>query len=307
MSFHFQFSIFNCQLKYYLCTNNLKRKDMNTKLLLSIATLFLMCFIYSCSDTISTSDVETAPIIENEQPEELAGDELLMDEPSVEEAEEEIEPVTQSPDYGVRPDRGKPQNHEEESETPNNEQKPTKKPSEIENYEITLTVPQKIYTDKKGVMTVRIGDPEYKEKSSGNKKMAIDSTTVPASIGQYAKVEPIAPDFDVFPKKSECIPIHPSGSYADFILTPHEKTRGDLVVGARVELYEGEYCTGKMIPKSTRMLTVKVRVGGFWNQVSDIFRENFITFLSALLPLLAAIILFKIRKKSKIDEKKKKK
>jgi hypothetical protein len=280
---------------------------MNTKLLLSIATLFLMCFIYSCSDTISTSDVETAPIIENEQPEELTGDELLTDEPSVEATEEEIEPVKKSLDYGVRPDKGRPQNHEEKAEAPNNEQKPTKKPSEIENYEITLTVPKKMYTDKKGVMTVRIGDPRYKDNSPADKKMTTDITNVPASIGQYAKVIPVAPDFDVISMQSDCIPIHPSGSDADFVLIPKEKIRGDLVVGAKVELYEGEYCTGKMIPKSTRMLTVKVRVGGFWNQVSDIFRENFIAFLSALLPLLAAIILFKIRKKSKIDEKKKKK
>ena len=152
-------------------------------------------------------------------------------------------------------------------------------------------------------MTVWIGNPKY--KPTIGEGIVSDSTLMPADIGQYAKITPIAPDFDVAPQKFECIKIHPSGSSESFSLTPRKGTRGKISVSAKVELFEGEYCTGVPIPKTTQILTVEVKldVVSLLGQAFDIVWDNFIIFLGGLLGLLTAIILFKIRKKAKIDKK----
>ena len=280
---------------------------MRTTLFSTITTLLLMFFVCSCGVPHTSAPEE--PQIENIEEPEAPPEEWTApdpDEGQMTTAEPDEEPIIKG--------TGKGQNTDEEavvtSETPNEEGTvPPKKKPDFENYVAILEVTPIIYENKTGQMTVEIKDPNYSANvKKSEKKYATDSTFIPTSIGQYARVTPNAPDFEVTPasaKDTGCILIHPSGSIVTFSLTPKEGKRGKIDVRASIEVYEDEdcKCTKTMVLKKTEILTVEVEIGGFWDRVFDIFREHLYTFLGSLFTLLAAIVLFKIRKKSKIDEK----
>jgi len=273
---------------------------MKTKLLFIIASLLLVFFFSSCGapksakpqDEDITEEVEVEYI---PQPKECSEKQKMSyAEP------EEPEPVRSSPKSGKH--SGK-KDISSESTTATEVPKEIDQPK-LDDYEFVLRVTEVIPANKTGTMTVWIGNPKYKPVSG--KGIISDSSNMPADIGQYAKITPIAHDFEVDPQSSGCIRIHPSGSSISFTLFPKKGLRRSVNVSALIELFEGEDCTGVPIPKTTQILSVNVKLDilSLLEQVFDICWDHFTIFLGSLLGLLATIILFKIRKKSKIDETK---
>jgi len=264
---------------------------MRINLFLSISTLLLVIFFFSCG---SPTQVSEAPDV-NET--ETVVEDCIADFETV--SEEETETTATYSWVNGQPQRS-PGNvpDTEPIKSPRGAEQP-----KLEDYEITLDVDTVIRYNRTGTMTVWIGNTKYKPvigKGTGR-----DSIIIEAKIGQYAKITPIAAAFDIEPKQANCIKIDPSGSFARFILSPQKGLGGETRVSVVVELFEGENCTGASIPKATKELTVKVIVKPvdlLWI-IFDVIWDNFIVFLGSLLGLLATIVLFKIRKKAKIDEK----
>lgn len=167
-----------------------------------------------------------------------------------------------------------------------------------EDYEATLDVDKKISSHLSGVMSVWIGYSEYKRSLSRNRER--DSITISSSLGQYAKITPIAPDFKVEPNESRCIKIDPTGSKVQFALTPNEGARGKTVVSATIELYDCEDCTGTPVPKSLETLTVSIKVNRML-ELFDVFWKEFIALFTALLAIGSGIVIYKVKKKTGID------
>jgi len=165
----------------------------------------------------------------------------------------------------------------------------------LDDYIATLDVTKQIAADKTGMLRVWIGAQDY--KPSLKEEMVRDEMSFPASIGQYAKITPIAPDFDIEPKVSGCVKIHPSGSSETFTLIP--KKRGKFKVSAKVELFECADCSGTSIPKTTEILTVSVKIdgGNLFGQLFDILWDNFLIFFGTVVGILFAAAIVIIRRK----------
>ena len=174
---------------------------------------------------------------------------------------------------------------------------------DLDDYRATLEVTEKIDADKTGNMRVWIGAsknvPSYDTKTTVR-----DSISFPANIGQYGRITPLAPDFDVNPEKSGCILIHPSGSSEDFTITPRK--RGVFHVSAKIELYKREDCLGIPVPKTTQIMSVSVVVDKkfFIWQLFDIFWDKFLVFWGALLALLFLAVITFIKRKTKMEDEK---
>ncbi len=151
-----------------------------------------------------------------------------------------------------------------------------------------------------GKLRVWIGMHDYKPNFSEDIKQATD--TLPA-IGTIAKITPFAPAFRVDPKESVCIRIHPTGSEVGFTLTPIEE--GIFYVGADVNLYNSDNCSGPPVPKGTTTLQVQVVVDHVKERKEhakkfrEVFWEKLLKFWGELLVLCSAVILFLIRKRLK--------
>jgi len=282
---------------------------MRTTLFSTITTLLLMFFVCSCGVPSSSAPEPEEPQIENIEEPETPPEEWTAPEPDegqMTTAEPDEEPIIKG--------TGKGQKNNEEpvvtSETPKEEETvPPKKESDLEQYLAILKAPEIMYENKTEEMTIELKDPNYGivNNKKNNEKHVVDSTFIPANAGQYVKITPNAPNFivtPVSPQDAGCIKIHPSGSIVKFNLTPIEGKRGKVNVSASIALYEDEDCACKNpVLKGTNTVSVDVKIGGFWDRVFDIFRDHLYTFLGSFFTLLAAIVLFKIRKKSKIDEK----
>ncbi len=172
---------------------------------------------------------------------------------------------------------------------------------DADDYKVKLGVDENIKMYKTGQLTVWVG--AAKEDHVLPPGMIIDSTYIPANIGQYAKITPYAPDFDVTPSETKCIKIDPSGSEVFFSLKP--KKIGRFKVSARIELYSDLDCSGTPIPKTASTLSVIVetdRINGFkekLNKMLSIFWDKFLSFWGALLALIFALLLFLLRRKLK--------
>ena len=168
----------------------------------------------------------------------------------------------------------------------------------LKEYVVKLAVSEAFKLHEKGELKVWIGADSI-EVSFGD-GMIEDETTVPANIGQFARVEPYAPDFDITPPVRECVNIHPSGSEVRFTLEP--KTSGDFSVSANIELFTTDDCTGISVPKTAKTLTVQVTVDKkhvFNTRLSQMGEElwnQFFTFWGALLTLLFGAALFVVRR-----------
>ena len=138
-------------------------------------------------------------------------------------------------------------------------------------------------------------------KVSFSQGMAQDETIIPASIGQYAKIIPYAPDFEVSPSEAECVEIHPSGSEVRFSLKP--KKSGNLKVSADIKLYGNGDCTGTSVPKTAATLSVLVKVdkkkvaANKLEELGTVFWDKFLSFWGALVALLFTLLLFLIKRK----------
>ncbi|MCL3782522.1 hypothetical protein EMN47_19230 [Prolixibacteraceae bacterium JC049] len=171
----------------------------------------------------------------------------------------------------------------------------------LEEYTVKLAVDGEFKVHEHGELRICIGASDA--KVIFDEGMVQDEALIPAEIGQFAKITPFAPDFDISPTKTECIRIHPSGSEVRFTLTP--KCAGIFEVSANIELFNTANCTGPSVPKTAKSIAVRVYVDNKYNlknkmmELGQIFWEKFISFLGALIALLFATLLFLIRRKIK--------
>jgi len=147
-----------------------------------------------------------------------------------------------------------------------------------------------------GELRVWIGLPDYGPNFRDN--MVTVEDTLP-TVGVTALITPFAPAFEVEPKESICMKIHPSGSEVRFTLKPTQK--GVFNVGAKVYLYESDDCTGSPIPKATRDLRVEVKVDHVSvimlhiKKLWEVFWEKLLNFWAAIIALFFGLLLFFIR------------
>lgn len=146
-----------------------------------------------------------------------------------------------------------------------------------------------------GRLRVWIGIPDYEPDFPINMEQA--SGLLPA-LGSQAKITPYAPAFKIEPKNGGCIRIDPSGSEIGFSLTPLREEDGTFDVGADVQLYDTDDCSGIPIPKATTTVQVQVVVKHV-KKFYEVFWEMLLKFWGEFLLLLAAVILFLIRKQLK--------
>ena len=172
----------------------------------------------------------------------------------------------------------------------------------LEDYKVILSVDSIINKNETGILQVWIGAPHIKVSVSDG--MTHDESVIPAKIGDYAKITPIAPEFEVKKTSEEkCYKIHPSGSNVRFLLKP--KMTGTYKVSANIEIFEGTECTGTSIPKTSEILTVTVDVNTKkeickkTNELLNIVWEKFTTFWGGLITLFFTVLLFLVRRKIK--------
>lgn len=171
-----------------------------------------------------------------------------------------------------------------------------------EDYEVFLVVDDSIVAVHKTLqLTVWIGAEEAQYETQIAEEAVYDQSSIPATIGNYAKVTPFAPDFEITSEKEKCIQLHPSGSEVQFSLKPTAK--GDFEVSANVEIFEDENCSGTPTPKATRKLKVKVIVDEQheWNKKKDELGDiswSYITeYYGYFLGVVFSALLFAFRKK----------
>lgn len=171
----------------------------------------------------------------------------------------------------------------------------------LDDYAVALDADKKIkLPGVPGKLRVWIGDPRYKRQAPAD--MARAESIIPA-VGDWARVEPFAPAFDIGPAKTECIKIDPTGAEVLFTLTPKEA--GDFPVGATVYLYTSPNCKGAPVPKTAESLVVTVSVDEEAivkrkiQELLDVLWEKVVEFWGALLALLLGLVLFLLRDKLK--------
>ena len=130
---------------------------------------------------------------------------------------------------------------------------------------------------------------------------AIGSEDVGASkplreAGHTAKITPIALGMDTDPPTG-CLKIDPDGSEKIFPLKP--RSRGRFQVGASVELFNSDDCSGTPVPKSSDLITVEVKVGyaSRFDELGAKAWQTFLDFWGQALALASALLLFLLRKK----------
>ena len=129
---------------------------------------------------------------------------------------------------------------------------------------------------------------------------AVSSRDVSASrslreTGRTAKITPIALGMDTDPPTG-CLKIDPDGSEKIFSLRP--RSRGSFQVGASVELFNSDDCSGTPVPKSSELITVKVKVG-YASRVDELAAtawQALLDFWAQALALVSALLLFLLRK-----------
>ncbi len=171
----------------------------------------------------------------------------------------------------------------------------------LDEYTVVLGADKKIEIPGfPGELRVWIGNQEFKPDFPD--RMTQDKTTMPAE-GESAKVEPFAPAFEIEPKETQCIRIHPTGSEVRFKLIPHKQ--GTFEVGANVYLFNSLDCSGSPIPKTAATLKVTVEVNKkeyFAEKAKELWNilwKQFLEFWAALLALIFGLILYLVRGKIK--------
>lgn len=174
-------------------------------------------------------------------------------------------------------------------------------PVNLDDYKVILAVDENIYMNEIGELRVWIGVKGV--NISFSQGMVQDESTIPASIGQYAKITPYAPDFDITPSEMACIKIDPSGSDVRFSLKP--KKQGAFKVSANIELFNEVGCIGIPVPKAAQTLTVVVKIDKSYvitsgvRKMAIVLWDKFLSFWGILITLLFSTLLFLVRRKIK--------
>lgn len=168
----------------------------------------------------------------------------------------------------------------------------------LDNYKIILATNEKIFKNQTCELKIWIG--AEKMEVSFSEGMITDQTSIPASIGQYAKITPYAPDFEISPAQMTCVKIDPSGSEVRFTLTP--KSSGKFKVSANIELFNNPDCTGPAIPKTAKTLSVTVttdrihEIREALKEMGEVVWDKFMSFWGIVITLFFAAALFVVRR-----------
>ena len=174
----------------------------------------------------------------------------------------------------------------------------TKRVLNADDYTVALDVTKEIFLDSKATLRVWIGKdvPLPKQIPSTVR----DTSTIPANIGDYARITPFAPDFEVGPEESQTMHIDPSGASVLFYLTPTKQ--GEFLISAKIELYDNPDLEGVAVPKTSEIVSVlvtvdkKAAVKSRFGQLGNIAWDEFVKFWGALVALLFGVALFVVRK-----------
>ena len=181
------------------------------------------------------------------------------------------------------------------------EEEPSKPALNADDYKVALDVTNEITLNSTATLRVWIGLENYLPRAIPT--TVRDTTTIPASLGDYARITPYAPDFTVGPEESQVMRIVPSGSSVLFSLTPERE--GEFLISARIELYDNPDLVGVAIPKTSDIVSVvvtvdtKAAVKSRLGELGDIAWKEFIKFWGAIVALILGALYFIIRKSVK--------
>lgn len=167
-----------------------------------------------------------------------------------------------------------------------------------DNYKVILATSPEIFKNETCELKIWIGAEKIEVTFSEG--MITDQTSIPATIGQYAKITPYAPDFEVSPAQMTCVKIDPSGSEVRFTLKP--KSSGKFKVSANIELFDNPDCTGPAIPKTAKTLSVEVKTNTKFvvldglQKMGAVVWDKFMSFWGIVITLFFAAALFVIRR-----------
>ncbi len=176
---------------------------------------------------------------------------------------------------------------------------PTKPVSSFESYSVTVSANEQLtIPGPPGELRVWIG---ISSKAPRNQSRMSTETIELGTVGETAKVKPFALGIDVDPKESICEKIDPTGSEVRFKLT--QIKTGVFTVGADVELYNSNDCTGTAVPKSAKSVSVNVvvdkdRVAS--DSIEEMLKRTwkaFLDFWDKLLLIIFGLFIFLLRKK----------
>ena len=181
------------------------------------------------------------------------------------------------------------------------EETPAKPALNADDYKVALDVTNEITLNSTATLRVWIGLENYLPKPI--QTTVRDTTTIPASLGDYARITPYAPDFTVGPEESQVMRIVPSGSSVLFSLTPERE--GEFLISAKIELYDNPDLVGVAIPKTSDIVSVVVKVDtkaavkSHLGQLGDIAWSEFLKFWGAIVALLLGALYFIINRSVK--------
>ena len=182
------------------------------------------------------------------------------------------------------------------------EEEPAAKPAlNADDYKVALDVTNEITLNSNATLRVWIGLENYLPKPIPT--TARDTTTIPASLGDYARITPYAPDFTVGPEESQVMRIVPSGSSVLFSLTPERE--GEFLISAKIELYDNPDLVGVAVPKTSDIVSVVVKVDtkaavkSHLGQLGDVAWTEFLKFWGAIVTLLLGALYFIIHRSVK--------
>ena len=198
---------------------------------------------------------ESRPMLEYAVPDGDMGD---MDDGDYFDDEDETPVTTSSGRTNTRPSTrpSQAQDFDPFSGDGEGEEEPSKPALNADDYKVALDVTNEITLSGTATLRVWIGLENYIPKAIPT--TVRDTTTIPASLGDYARITPYAPDFTVGPEESQVMRIVPSGSSVLFSLTPEKE--GEFLISARIELYDNPDLVGVAIPKTSDIVSVVVKV-----------------------------------------------
>ena len=178
------------------------------------------------------------------------------------------------------------------------EEEPSKPALNADDYKVALDVTNEITLSSTATLRVWIGLENYIPKAIPT--TVRDTTTIPANLGDYARITPYAPDFTVGPEESQVMRIVPSGSSVLFSLTPEKE--GEFLISAKIELYDNPDLVGVAIPKTSDIVSVVVKVDtkaavkSRFGELFEITWAELKKFWAAIMVVFFGALLFLFRK-----------
>jgi len=180
-------------------------------------------------------------------------------------------------------------------------------------YQVILSADSIFTINQNGLLRIWIGENTIHYEES--KEMVTDQTTIPSHIGNYAKITPFAPDFEIMNYDiNKCHLIDSTGSSVLIALKPSEIGKFDIA--ATIEFFKDSLCSGSFVSKTSKFLTVEVTVNPAVKSINrkkktaeliEIFWEKFLTFWGALITLILGTLFFLIKniikKRTNYEEK----